>query len=80
MKNLLFTFPKHIFTDHLYITYHIYRYKQYITNIYILRILIAITTWAIMLVINYNNDDFNNNIIIITITKKRKNENRDKES
>ena len=24
MRNLLFTFPKHILTGHLYITYHIY--------------------------------------------------------
>ena len=76
MKNLLFTFPKHIFTKHLYITYHIYRYKQYITNIKILRILITITTTAMMLVVN-NNDNINNNnnnnnnnnkIIITTIT------------
>ena len=65
MKNLLFTFPKHI-----YVTYHIYRYKQYITNIKIL-ILITITITTIMLVINNNNDDISNNIII-TITKKKK--------
>ena len=43
MKNLLVTFPEHIFTEHLYITYHIYRYKQYITNIKILRILTTVT-------------------------------------
>ena len=65
MKNL-FTFPKHIFIEHLYVTYHIYRYKQYITNIKIVRILIAITATVIMLVINNNNDI--NNTIIITIT------------
>ena len=41
MKNLLFTFPKHIFTEHLYVTYHLY--KQYLTDI-ILRILIRITS------------------------------------
>ena len=35
---IIFTFPKHIFTEHLYITYHIYRSKQYITNIKILTI------------------------------------------
>ena len=52
MKNLLFTFPKHIFTEHLYITYHTYRYKQYVTNTKIGRILITITTTAIRLVIN----------------------------
>ena len=50
MKNLSFTFPKHIFREHLYVTYHIYRYKQYITNIEIL-ILITIITTAVMLVI-----------------------------
>ena len=72
MKNLSFTFPKHIFREHLYVTYHIYRYKQYITNIKILRILITITTTAIMLVINNKNDGIDNNIIIITITRKRK--------
>ena len=44
MKNLLFTFPKHIFTEHLYVTYHIYRYKQYLTDIEKLRILITITS------------------------------------
>ena len=44
MKNLLFTFPKHIFTEHLYVTYHICRYKQYLTDIKILRILITITS------------------------------------
>ena len=52
MRNLLFAFPKHIFTEHLYIAYHIYRYKQYITNIKILRILITITATVMMLVIN----------------------------
>ena len=66
MKNL-FTFPKHIFIEHLYVTYHIYRYKQYITNIKIVRILITITTTVIMFVINNNTADINN-IIIITIT------------
>ena len=66
MKNLSFTFPKHIFREHLYVTYHIYRYKQYITNIKIVRILITITATVIMLVINNNNDI--NNTIIITIT------------
>ena len=68
MKNLLFTFPKHIFTEHLHVTHQTYRYEQYITNIKMLRILITITTTANMLVIdNNNNKDINNNIIIITI-------------
>ena len=72
MKNLLFTLPKHIFTEHLYVTYHhIYRYKQYLTDIKILRVLITITKTAIMLVINNHNDDINNNIIIITIKKRK---------
>ena len=48
MRNLLFSFPKHIFTEHLYITYHIYRYKQYITNIKIPSVLITITITAMM--------------------------------
>ena len=66
MRNLLFTFPKHIFTEHLYIPYHAYRYKHHITNIKILitiliRILITITTTVLMLVIN-NNIDNNNKI------------------
>ena len=39
---------------------YIYRYKQYLTNIKILRILITIKTTEIMLVIN-NNDDNNSN-------------------
>ena len=45
MKNL-FTFPKDIFTEHLYVTYHIYidRYKQYLTDIEKLRILTIITS------------------------------------
>ena len=66
MKNL-FTFPMHIFTEHLYITFHIYKYKQYITNIKILGILIAITTTTIIIlvinniIINNNNNDNNNN-------------------
>ena len=65
MKNL-FTFPIHIFTEHLYITFHIYKYKQYITNIKILGILITILTTTIILVINniiinHNNNDNNNN-------------------
>ena len=68
MKNLLFTFPKHIFTEHLHVNYQTYRYEQYITNIKMLRMLITITTTANMLVIdNNNNKDINNNIIIITI-------------
>ena len=69
-KNLLFTSPKHIFTEHLHVTYQTYRYKQYITNIKMLRILITITTTANMLVIdNNNNNDINNNNYI---TKERK--------
>ena len=60
MKNLLFTFPNRIFTEHLYIT-DIYRYKQYIANIKILRILLTITTTAMMLVMNNNNDNIDNN-------------------
>ena len=45
MKNLLFTFPKYIFTEHLYFTCHIiYKYKQYLTDIEKLRILITITS------------------------------------
>ena len=44
IKNLLFIFPKYIFTEHLYFTYHIYRYKQYLTDIEKLRILITITS------------------------------------
>ena len=60
MRKLLFTFLKHIFTKHLYFTCHIYRYKQCITNIKTLRIiLIIITRTAMILVINNNN---NNNI------------------
>ena len=46
MKNL-FTFPKHIFTEHLYdmsLTIYIYRYKQYLTDIEKLRILTTITS------------------------------------
>ena len=50
---------------------YIYRYKQYLTNIKILRILITIKTTEIMLVIN-NNDDNNSHIIIITIKKEKK--------
>ena len=50
-----------MFTEHLYISYDIYRFKQYITNIKLLRILITITTTAIMLVINNNNNNNNNN-------------------
>ena len=61
MRNLLFTFPKDIFTEHLYISYDIYRFKQYITNIKLLRILITIPTTAMMLVINNNNNNNNNN-------------------
>ena len=49
----------------------IYRYKQYLTDIKILRVLITITKTAIMLVINNHNDDINNNIIIITIKKRK---------
>ena len=73
MKNLLFTFPEHIFTEHLYITYHIYIYKQYITNIKILRILITVTTTAVMLVIKNNNDNIKNNITITIAPKKKRN-------
>ena len=62
MRNLLFTFPKHIFTEHLYITYDIYRYKQYIINIKIIKVLITITATAMMLVINNNNTNNNNYI------------------
>ena len=70
MKNLLFTFPEHIFTEHLHVTYQTYKYEQYITNIKMLRILITITTTANMLVIdNNNNNDINNNNYI---TKERK--------
>ena len=70
MKNLLFTFPEHIFTEHLPVTYQTYKYEQYITNIKMLRILITITTTANMLVIdNNNNNDINNNNYI---TKERK--------
>ena len=71
MKNLLFTFPEHIFTERLYIIYHIYIYKQYITNIKILRILITVTTTAVMLVIKNNNDNINNNITITIAPKKK---------
>ena len=60
-RNLLFTFLKHIFTKHLYITWHIYRYKQYTANIKILRIPIIITVKAKMLVINNNNNNNNCN-------------------
>ena len=61
MENLVFIFPIHIFTKHLYITYHIYRYKQCITNIKILRILITIKATEMMLVINNNNNNNDNN-------------------
>ena len=61
MENLVFIFPIHIFTKYLYITYHIYRYKQCITNIKILRILITITATEMMLVINNNNNNNDNN-------------------
>ena len=44
MKNVLFTFPKYIFTENLYFTYHIYRFSQYLTDIEKLRILIIITS------------------------------------
>ena len=49
----------------------IYRYKQYLTDIKILRVLITITKTAIVLVINNYNDDINNNIIMITIKKRK---------
>ena len=61
MENLVFIFPIHIFTKHVYITYHIYRYKQCITNIKILRILITVTATGMILVINNNNKNNNNN-------------------
>ena len=35
MKNLLFTSPKRIFTEHLYVTYHIYIYIYMYKCIYI---------------------------------------------
>ena len=60
MRNLLFTYPKYIFTEHLYITYHIYRYKQYIINIKIIKILMTIIATSMMLVINNNNINNNN--------------------
>ena len=58
----------------------IYRYKQYLTDIKILRVLITITKTAIMLVINNHNDYINNNIIIITIKKRKEKKKRNKES
>ena len=61
MRNLLFIFLKHIPIKHLCITCHIYRHKQYVTNIRILRILIIIATAAIILVIINNNNINNNN-------------------
>ena len=63
MKNVLFTFPKYIFTENLYFTYHIYRFSQYLTDIEKLRILIIITSNHVILVIN--NNDINNNITTI---------------
>ena len=44
MKNLLFTFPKYIFTENLYFTYDIYRFSHYLTDIEKLKILIIITS------------------------------------
>ena len=75
MENLVFIFPIHIFTKHVYITYHIYRYKQCITNIKILRILITVTATGMILVINNNNNNNNNdnnNNYNKKIRKKRK--------
>ena len=72
MRNLLFTFPKDMFTEHLCISYDIYRFKQYITNIKLLRILITITTTAMMLVINNNNNNNNNNYNCNKKNQKRK--------
>ena len=60
MRNLLFLFPKHIFTEQLYITYHTYRYKQYIINIKIIKISLTILATAMILVRN-NNININNN-------------------
>ena len=57
----LFTFRVHIFIEHLHITYYIYRYKHYITNIKLLRTLKKITATAMMLVINNDNNNNNNN-------------------
>ena len=51
MTNLLFTFPKHIFTEHLYIPYHVYRYIKILITM-LIRILITIATTALMLIIN----------------------------
>ena len=55
MWSLLFLFPKHIFTEHLYITYH----KQYIINIKLIKISIAISATKMILVTN-NNININN--------------------
>ena len=50
-----------IYLQNIYITYHIYRYKQYIINIKTVKILITITTTAMVLVTNYNNINNINN-------------------
>ena len=54
----------HVFTKHLYITCHIYRYKQYIAYTTILRTLITFTKTAMILIINdiyINNNNYNCN-------------------
>ena len=56
----LFLFPKHIFTEHLYVTYHTDTYKQYIINIKIIKISKTISATAMILVTN-NNININNN-------------------
>ena len=76
LRNPLFTFPKQIFTEHVYNTYHIYRYKQYIINIKIVRILITITATAMMLLINNNN--INNNNYNCSKKKKKKKQKTEK--
>ena len=79
MRNLLFTFPIHFFTELLYITCHIYRdiknihiYKTYITgHTYIHKKCIANIT-ILMIVINYNSIHDNNNDYNYNKTQKSK--------
>ena len=79
MRNLLFTFPIHFFTELLYITCHIYRdiknihiYKTYITgHTYRHKKYIANIT-ILMIVINYNSIHDNNNDYNYNKTQKSK--------
>ena len=67
-----------IYLQNIYITYHIYRYKQYIINIKIVKILITITTTAMVLVTNYNNINNINNYNCNNNKNKQTNKNKTK--